>query len=258
MLAKGQASAQYDPPQGVSPALARLLLQGVYDDRAFAAALASLAAKRRLSLNEIDGSWTLADAGEVATLSRGERALVKALFRGSRQCDMGRKNYLRFMHARESHYDAVTAEVKPGLLKTIGGWLSCLGTSSMTGRDINRIDHLHRYRTFLDIAVNERVDPRFAADGRFYEMPPEMPYIIAFGLHNSWGDRFTAAVSGVVEGQPKDTSLNSLYAEHRRKLARRQPPRIKQPSLITRPRGYGNGRHGQELWDTFEGPGRKW
>lgn len=252
MSTKGQASAQYEPPQGVSPALARLLLEGVYDDRVFAAALASLAAKKRISVSEVDGCWALVDAGEVATLSKGERALVRALFRGRRQCDIGRKNYLRFMHARDSHYDAVTAEVKPGLLKTIGGWLSCLGTLSMTGRDITRIDHLHRYRAFLDIAVKERVDPRFVADGRFHDMPQEMPYIIAFGLTNSWGDRFTAAVEGIVEGHPKHTSLNSLYEEYRRKKA------LQRPARRGAARGYGNGRHGQEPWDTFDGPGRKW
>lgn len=246
-----QSSALYEPPAGVSPALARLLLEGAYDDRVFAAALASLAAKNRIHLEETSGGWQMRDGGQAAALSRGERVLAQALFRGKQPCALDRRHYLRFMHARERHYDVVMTEAKPGFLRGAVRWFAGLANPGMPRRDVDRLDALARYRTYLEVAVKDRADPRFAASGTFTEMPAEMPFLIAFGLENSWGDRFVAAVSETVDGYAKSTSLNSLYAENRRTL----PTRARRRRTG---RGYGNGRHGQEPWDTFEGPEGKW
>lgn len=235
----------------MSPALARLLLEGIYDDRVFAAALASLAAKKRILIEETGEGWQLRDSGEIVSLSRGERALAQALFHGRQPCMLDRRHYLRLMRARERHYDVVMAEAKPGFVRGAVRWLAGLVSPGLSDRDVSRIDALSRYRMYLDVAVRERADPRFVATGTFKDMPEEMPFLIAFGLENSWGDRFVAAVSETVDGYAKSTSLNSLYAESRRT----QPAKARNQRKA---RGYGNGRHGQEPWDTFEGPEGKW
>jgi uncharacterized membrane protein YgcG len=80
--ASGTVIALFAPPAGISPAVARFVTRMGYDDRAFSAAILSMAAKGFLDIHEAGGFYSLVRTGGGTTpLSRGERGIASMLFK---------------------------------------------------------------------------------------------------------------------------------------------------------------------------------
>jgi hypothetical protein len=79
---KGTIVPLYAPPKGFSPAAARYVTQMGFDDKAFTAAIVSMAVKGFLTIEEKpDGSYRLEKTGRKADhLSMGEKAVAHKLF----------------------------------------------------------------------------------------------------------------------------------------------------------------------------------
>jgi Predicted membrane protein (DUF2207) C-terminal domain len=108
---------RYDPPQGISPAVAAFLVEGGRCERSFAAALVSLAAKGYLQISQ-DADWVtiekLRDAN--TALPPEEASILSFLFPSSldtytfNASDTSRL-FETYSHFRETVHDIVTPEL---------------------------------------------------------------------------------------------------------------------------------------------------
>ncbi|HMB77799.1 MAG TPA: DUF2207 domain-containing protein, partial [Kiloniellaceae bacterium] len=92
--AAGTIMPRYRPPEGLSPAATRYIMEMGYDSKAFAAALVSLAVKGRLTIEQDDGTYRLVSADrDAADLAPGERKLASRLFSSGNSVALERKNH---------------------------------------------------------------------------------------------------------------------------------------------------------------------
>ncbi|HUB58949.1 MAG TPA: hypothetical protein VL975_00680 [Candidatus Micrarchaeia archaeon] len=83
-LSRSVGVTRYDPPEGISPAVAAYLVENGRAERAFAAAIVSLAAKGILRIQESDGEVTLEKLKEPeGSVTPEESALLSGLFMNS-------------------------------------------------------------------------------------------------------------------------------------------------------------------------------
>jgi hypothetical protein len=102
---KGTIVACYTPPKGFSPAAARYVTQMGFDDKAFTAAIVSMAVKGFLTIEEKpDGSYRLEKTGRKADhLSMGEKAVARKLFSDGRDgIDLEQSNHEELQAAQEA------------------------------------------------------------------------------------------------------------------------------------------------------------
>ncbi len=96
--------AEYDPPEGVSPAAARFLSVGWYDTRTFAAAILSLVAQNCVSLEtRTGGQFVLSRIKGSKPKYADEQSLLRSLFPGRRALVIGEKAYVRLCYLRKRH-----------------------------------------------------------------------------------------------------------------------------------------------------------
>jgi hypothetical protein len=122
--------SRYSPPEGMSPALARLICRGGYDGRAFAAALVNLVAAGHITLLEEAGEFHLMRReAEVATPCKAEAALMTKLFVAGSKVPVVAISYLRLKAAMKAHYRAMKGEMRRYRRKTRRLWLVFGATS---------------------------------------------------------------------------------------------------------------------------------
>ena len=112
--AKGTIIAQYDPPDGFSPAAVRYVLREGWDDTAFAASVVSLAVKGALEIEEDDDDEFRLKRrkGPLKTpLSRAERAVMEWLFdEEDDSIAIDKENAKILANARTAHRKALARE----------------------------------------------------------------------------------------------------------------------------------------------------
>ncbi len=112
--AKGTIIAQYDPPDGFSPAAVRYVWREGWDDTAFAATIVSLAVKGALEIREDkDDDFRLKRKKGTARepLSRAERAVMAWLFDDDEdEIAIDKKNAKILANARTAHRKALARE----------------------------------------------------------------------------------------------------------------------------------------------------
>lgn len=92
--AGGPIIPRYRPPQGLSPAAVRYIMEMGYDSKAFSAALVSLAVKGRLTIEKDRKGYRLVSAdSQAADLSPGERKLASRLFSKQSSIALEQKNH---------------------------------------------------------------------------------------------------------------------------------------------------------------------
>ena len=109
---KGSIYPRYQPPHGLSPAGARYVTRMGFDDKAFSAAIVSMAVKGFLTIKEgIGRSFTLEKTGQSAHLSLGERALARKLFAGAKsQIELKQGNHEALQAAKKSLRQSLRTE----------------------------------------------------------------------------------------------------------------------------------------------------
>lgn len=117
--------SRFTPPEGVGPALARVICRGGYDGRAFAAAILSLAAQGYISIEEAAGDYTLKrGTSTVWKPKKAEAALLAKLFAGSDTVPVDGSSYLRLTAGMRAHYRAMKSQVRAYRGKARRLWLA--------------------------------------------------------------------------------------------------------------------------------------
>ena len=226
---KGVIIPRFKPPQGLSAAGCRYVLDMGLRSAAFTAAIISLAVKGHLKIDDQDGDYVLyrnADGGQEVT--RGEAAVLTELLPEEESwVELDDENYRKFQRARQGLADALKAEhhgrlfvlntgfMAPALLLSLlalaGGiglgagafvWLVfAVLTVFMHGAfllllraptPIGRriMDEIEGFRMYLDTAEQDRLDRM-----RSPQLTPEvfemfLPFAFALGVENRWCERF--------------------------------------------------------------------
>ena len=99
----GPIMALYEPPQGLSPAGMRYLVQMGYDNKAFTSAVLSMAVKGYLEIKEEGGSYTLYKKdGATGALATEERLVAGQLFAGRDEIWMNNTNHIMISGAMKA------------------------------------------------------------------------------------------------------------------------------------------------------------
>jgi len=110
----GTIAPLFEPPNGFSPALTRALVKMGPDDKAFSAAVVSMAVKGAVRIDEDDGDFTLVRLDARAPgLSRGEQRLVSGLFSSSRpSIELDQKNHDCIGKAKKAFEEKLKEELE--------------------------------------------------------------------------------------------------------------------------------------------------
>jgi hypothetical protein len=119
----GAIIARYRPPEGLSPAAARYVWRMKFDNRVFSSALVSAAVKGRISIEEDDGTFRIhSDREVVASLSPGERRLIRQLLGGGSSLDLKQSNHKKVGKARKTLKTYLTGEYEKAFFVTNRAW----------------------------------------------------------------------------------------------------------------------------------------
>ena len=226
---KGVIIPRFKPPKGLTPAGCSYIRKMSFNRQAFTSAIISLGVKGYLEIEEDDDDFTLrqkqAGSGKA---SKGERAMVDALFEGANDVELIQKNHRVSMKAQGVLKKALKAEhmgrlfnlnaiyALPAVALTIiavaiaiplnGGppvwvifgilsiilhplFLFLMRAPTPAGRLI--MDEIEGFKMYLDTAEQDRLDRMQSP-----QLTPEvfetfLPYAFALGVENSWCDRFS-------------------------------------------------------------------
>ena len=105
----GAIVAAYSPPKGLSPAATRFLVKRGYDDKAFAAAIVSMAVKGFLKIHEDDTrKFRFEQVGSDQPLTPGEKAIAAELFSPwTKDIEASPKNHAAFRQAENAHEEVL-------------------------------------------------------------------------------------------------------------------------------------------------------
>ena len=240
---KGVIIPRFKPPMGLTPAGCSYIRKMSFDKQAFAAAIVSLGVKGYLKIHEDDDDFSLhkSQAPVSNTASKGERAVLDALFKDSTDIELDQENHKAFMQARSALKKALKAEhlgrvfnlnsvySLPAVIMTIlavviaaqfdGGpvtwaifgilsavlhlaFLLLMRAPTPGGRLL--MDQIDGFKMYLETAEQDRLD-RMQSPG----LTPEvfeafLPFAFALGVENSWCDRFAREF-------PQDLTENRGY-----------------------------------------------
>jgi uncharacterized membrane protein YgcG len=130
---KGTVIPRFEPPDKLSPAAMRYIMEMGFDNEAFAAAVINLAVKGYLTISEESKSlglsrvYTLRRTGEEPKipLSRGEHKLEARLFPGnSRTLKLEKENHKRISRAMNALKDLLTEEYQKTTFVNNGGYMA--------------------------------------------------------------------------------------------------------------------------------------
>lgn len=210
------SDVHYYPPDGVTPALARLIWQGRYDLKVFTTALVTLAAKGWLAIDTSGNAPVLLPQDGTDVLHAREKALFDRLFRGGRdKLALDGRAYLDLQQAQAVHYSALMEEdqafYRSALtdVRFIGRVVTWLWP--MEAKRTRRVrKQAEGYKRYLGLAMRHRLDPVFRPGGTLDEVCRMMPYVVAFDVQNSWADEFAASVADLLSDDPVTTSIYAL------------------------------------------------
>jgi uncharacterized membrane protein YgcG len=224
---KGVVFPHYEPPAGYSPASTRFIMRMAYDDRAFAAAVISLAVKGHLEIDASDGDYTLTRRESNAPLAAGEAALLGALFAEGNRIELKKQNHRRLSGARLAHARSLKADYQkiyfvtnsilllPSVAATavlaLAIWLLedfqplavavfglIVGAHVLfafllrapTPRGRLLMDKLEGFRMYLDVAEKDELNLRNPPRKTPELFERYLPFALALGVEQKWAERF--------------------------------------------------------------------
>lgn len=110
--------ARYEPPEGISPAVAACLVENGRAERAFAAAIVSLAAKNAIGIQEAEGQFALEKQPKInISVSPEEAVIVQVLFpRDDKICAFNSVDPGRICQAYSDFREVLKTETEPKYL----------------------------------------------------------------------------------------------------------------------------------------------
>jgi uncharacterized membrane protein YgcG len=143
---EGVIVPRYEPPEGYSPAAVRFSMRMGYSDRAFAAAVVSMAVKGCVTIEDDGGSFTVSRTGaDDSVLSKGEKRIAGKLFGSSGSIELKSRNHKRIKEAIEALKKSLRADfellnfrrngklIVPGIVLTLLTLASVVLTAGETG-----------------------------------------------------------------------------------------------------------------------------
>jgi len=100
---QGVVVAEYQPPEGYSPAAIRFIEKMGYDNTCFASAIINLAVKGYLKITEEDNEYTLEKTGDRVDMAAGEKRLTSRLFLLDKSIVLEQSNHVRINDAMDAH-----------------------------------------------------------------------------------------------------------------------------------------------------------
>lgn len=91
-------------------------------------------------------------------------------------------------------------------------------------------EEMERFYRYIKVAMADRLNPRFAADGAYKMHDPDTVFVAAFGLPNAWADPLVHRLESLLPCTPAGTDLNSAVERSALTEKRGFAPR-KQPDL---------------------------
>jgi hypothetical protein len=219
----------YEPPTGYSPASARFIMRMGYDNRAFTAAVISLAVKGYLEIDAQGGKYTLHRRTSAQPLAAGEKTLLGALFTGGASVELDNKNHALLARAKLAHQRSLKRDYqKLYFLTNAGLLLPSLGATvalaiaigllgafrplvvavlvlmvvvhlvfawllrAPTQRGRRLMDQLEGFRTYLEVAEKDELNLRNppAKTPELFER--YLPFALALGVEQKWAEKFAA------------------------------------------------------------------
>ncbi len=128
---EGTIIPRFEPPENLSPAAMRYLIEMGYDNRAFASAIINLAVKGYLTIHEEDGilgfgrTYILkrTEGEPKHLLSRGEQKIARKLFPGSsKTLKLEKKNHKNISGAMEALKELLKTEYEKAHFKNNGAY----------------------------------------------------------------------------------------------------------------------------------------
>jgi uncharacterized membrane protein YgcG len=238
---KGVIIPRFQPPEGLSPAASRYVMDMSFDRNAFTAAIISLGVKGQLLIEEDGKDFTLkrVPATTEIQLTKGEKAVLRSLLpHPSSRIEMDKKNHKDFQKARKELEKELKKEylgrlfhlngvyLAPPMLMSVaaaliaaffdGGmpvWISYLvftmalhGLFTFLMRAPTRpgrlvMDEIEGFKMYLGTAEQDRLDRM-----RSPALTPEvfeafLPYAYALGVENNWCERFAREIPDEVRQQ---------------------------------------------------------
>ena len=226
---KGVIFPHYEPPGAYSPASARFIMRMGYDNRAFVAAVVSLAVKGRLEIFAADGEYTLRQAGSSTPLAAGEKALLEALFTGGDTVELKQENHRLLSRAKLAHqralkrdYEKIYFVTNGSLLLPAAGVIFALGVAigllgawqplvlvlfglmiaalplfywllrAPTARGRRLMDKLEGFRGYLEVAEKDELNLRNPPEKTPELFERYLPFALALGVEQQWAEKFAA------------------------------------------------------------------
>ncbi|GHF18841.1 hypothetical protein GCM10017044_11730 [Kordiimonas sediminis] len=121
---KGTIIAQYEPPEGLSPAACRYILKMRYDSKALTGAIVSAAQKGFLVIDQIGDEITLTVKDRTVPLARGEKALFDKLLPGTQSSITLKDKYSKDVAAAQTAFRKAILKEKSDYF--VGNWTAYL------------------------------------------------------------------------------------------------------------------------------------
>lgn len=222
----------YEPPAGIAPASARYINRMGYDSKLLTVAIINLAVQGYLHITQEGKSYHLQRRVSNKPLSDDERRLHDTLFAADSEVELHHRNHALINRARTAQFEVLqqisvgthfinnsryllpsilgsavmfviiialdafvplvmAAFVVIALLHALFGWL--LRAPTAAGRLL--MDKLEGFKLYLDVAEKEEMNLRNppALTPELFER--YLPYAIALGVEQHWGERFERAVT---------------------------------------------------------------
>jgi len=219
----------YEPPTGYSPASTRFIMRMGYDNRAFTAAVISLAVKGYLEIDEQGGKYTLRPRTSTQPLAAGEKALRAELFAGGASVELDNKNHALLARAKLAHLRSLKRDYQKIyflnnsslLLPSLGATVALAVAIGLLGdfrplvvavlvlmivahivfawllqaptrRGRLLMDRLEGFRTYLEVAEKDELNLRNppAKTPELFER--YLPFALALGVEQKWAEKFAA------------------------------------------------------------------
>jgi uncharacterized membrane protein YgcG len=224
---KGVVFPHYEPPDKYSPASTRFIMRMGYDNRAFTAAVISLAVKGHLEIDEQAGKYTLRKRTSAQPMAAGEQALRDALFAKNTSVELDNKNHALISRAKLAHQRSLKRDYQKiyfltnsnlllpslgataalalaiGLLKSFQPMVVVLLVVAVlahfvfawllrapTARGRLLLDKLEGFRSYLEVAEKDELNLRNppAKTPELFER--YLPFALALGVEQKWAEKF--------------------------------------------------------------------
>lgn len=224
---KGVIFAQYQPPDGLSPASARYLMQMGYDTKTFTAAVVNLAVKGYVKILQSGDEFTLQKRESTKTLASGEQALLSRLFATAPVLELKNHNHATVSAAMSAHKAVLDKDYLTILFHNNGRYLlpSIVGfvlvmllilmlgafvpvivlvmlmaivmhavfawllkAPTVDGRKL--MDVLEGFRLYLETAEKDDLNRAHPPALTLNVFEKFLPYAIALGVEQAWAKQF--------------------------------------------------------------------